>query len=315
MSWLEDINLFEYYLSYVNIHFSGIPGLNIYAKYANFVQLDIANKGTPIFLEYPDLWKIVAMWAVGLTMVGAAVKYGAIALFPKWAEGQQNDPKQRLAKMNVNVTAFVHHIIVSTVSLYYIYKDMTSSGPINYTSEHGYLFAISQGYIISDFIMYATPHMDISMIIHHILVLFIPWGFIVAYEDYPAFFLRYIPYCNVCETSGIFFLANQFLSQVGIERGKIVNALKLGFAFFFLLFRIISLPLVSLIVLYAPWKVAPSTFVRSSNFNVMCLVTYLFLSMQFMWMYKIILAGLKGDIFKRSNLRNIKNSFHITKND
>ena len=41
MSWIGDITAFESYLDYINSHFSNIPLLNLYAKYANFVQVGL----------------------------------------------------------------------------------------------------------------------------------------------------------------------------------------------------------------------------------------------------------------------------------
>lgn len=296
MSWIGDITAFESYLDYVNSHFSNIPLLNLYAKYANFLQVDFKNRGTSVFSEYPDFWEIVVIWAVGLNLLGAIVKYGIMALYPEWTKDQLSDEKKtkRLNEMNANVAAIVHHILVSTSSMYLIYKDMTRTGTINYTREHGYLFAISQGYIIGDFIVYAIPHRDKAMCVHHLLFLLISLGFIYNYREYPAYFLRYVPYSYICETSGIFFIANQFLSQAGIKN-IFCSIFKFCFAFFFWLFRIVSLPLVFLTMLYAPWKVSPNNFVRQPEYNILCILVYPFLCMQFFWMFCIIQSALKSN--------------------
>jgi hypothetical protein len=302
---MADIEIFDSFVNFLETKVSQVPILNQYAKYSNFVKIDYNNKGTSLFDEYPNYLEIVALWAVGLNLVGYIIQLAVKQLAPEWAKQQNLDKKKKykLDIMNANVAAIVHHVVVVFLSLQFVYNDMIKSdedrAATNYTREHGYLFLIAQGYIIGDLFVYAIPFDDVAMIIHHLLFIGLQWGLILFYKDYPAYFTRYVPPCMLCETSGIFLIGCTLLGQAGVE-GAIINACKLAFAFSFWIFRILSLPLVLLTILYAPSRLNPP-IPRHWWYYFLAAIIYPLCALQFYWMLGIIRNAISGEKKDKKN--------------
>jgi len=226
----------------------------------------------------PHLWRDSALLFLGFSFAFVTLPSLLSRLFPKWYASLDEKKKREIPSY---VVCMIHHFYVVPRSWYHIYLDLQLQGEaallVDYAPLEAVVSPVCIGYLAADTLFYALPNLSVEYMVHHTLTLFLVWKGINA----PSYIVRFIPHLLICDTTQIFFNTAWLLrlagwrapdkddtkeeGQEGKESAKdksqvaavdpslswkiqIVTFLEMSFAVFFLLLRVINMPLTFLVI-------------------------------------------------------------------
>jgi hypothetical protein len=246
------------------------------------------HPGSDVFHVEKDFYFQIMFWAMMFYVTSKICicaaeadicpqKFNQVKLTAKGAE--------RLRFLQAYVASILHHLVIISFSLVYIYRDWNLTAyeraNVDYTKAHSKIIVICLGYFVQDFFAYAIPNHDFIYMIHHAAVIGLIAFSFRDYKDTPGFLFKYAPYTALTEVSSVFFCVAWILRTFDIKQGQ--KFCELAFGVCFLFFRILCLPLTFTTFLWSNDK--PKLFVN--------LALYTILGLQFYWMVGIIQSALR----------------------
>jgi hypothetical protein len=272
---------FEQYKGFLQ----SLPGLGSFFTLLSEVP---QHSGSNVFNVEKDFYFYIAFWAIVFYMTSTVlIIFAEMDFFPQMFQQAKQSTRgaERIRWLQAYVASILHHLLVISLSVVYIYRDWSLTdrqrATVDYTAEHWRVVAIPLGYFFQDFFVYAIPKGDIIYMIHHGAVIALITFSFRDYKDTPGYLFKYAPYTALTEISSVFFCIAWILRTFDVKQGQKFCELAFGICFFF--FRILCLPLSITSFLWSNDK--PKPFINLSLYTI--------LGLQFYWMVGIIQSALR----------------------
>lgn len=220
--------------------------MNVLTNYLNFILRSLPEHESATGMDVSDhFYHRLVFWTAFFTVLFFVFKNGGKKFFPTWFQ-QLTDRKRK--EYPAYATCLVHHLAMVPRAWIHIVRDFTRTSVelsiISYPTVEATIAPFCLGYLLGDTICYALPELIFSggmeYMIHHVLTAWL----VFASMFVNGHLLRFIPHLLICDTTNIFFNIAWLLRTSDAWRGSsIVIVLELAFAFFFLITRVINMPL------------------------------------------------------------------------
>jgi hypothetical protein len=196
----------------------------------------------------------------------------------KWHDSIDDKKKKELPAY---IVCMFHHVVIVPWSIKSIYDDWYHRNNDihlfhDYRTTETSVVPILIGYLMGDLFCSAIPTMQWEYIIHHIITLYLTIQGCFAIPPYTA---RFIAHLLICDSTQLTFNTAWLLRLTPYQNHPIVTILELSFLCFFILFRVINMPLCFLVQMQHGAAIG------------MGLARFTFLPltlMQFFWMFKVV---------------------------
>jgi hypothetical protein len=259
--------------------------MEILQQYINFILRPLPSHSTPTGYEVIDHFtQRTIFWTAYFVGWFFLFKYLGKYFLPDWYK-KLSDRKR--SEFPAYGSCLMHHIYAVPRGWSHIFQDFLRTeaqlSVLHYAHVESTIAPFSFGYLIGDTLCYGIPELyyngNLDFMIHHVIS-----GILTVTSLHTSGHLyRYVPHLLICDTTNIFFNVAWLLRTSEYFKGStIVMILEILFAVFFLLTRVINLPLAIYSLFQTPYGLELG-WVRYTLIPIVLL--------QFYWFFKII-AGI-----------------------
>lgn len=193
---------------------------------------------------YPNYYEETAVMCLAFTLISMVIPIIIKNLFPQWYNSLDSKKQKEVPSY---ILCLIHHLVQVPWAWYRVYIDfqMTDAeqAVYNYTLINAAAAPFFTGYTVGDTLSHSIWEAlqgKYEYIIHHIIILAVIYTGSEAPNGQLA---KYIPHLLLCDTTNILFNTAWLLRTMNMRDSSIVFALEILFVIFFLLTRVVHLPL------------------------------------------------------------------------